>query len=308
MNWYKKAIKKLSESKNCHAIDSMPLIEFLDQKYSQWGNQVAGIFYSINKVFSQEENERRERNDPSESKGNQYADVSWWFTPNRQEEYFVMNLNGLEQYLIEKFEKEYGRSPKFVKKFNDRQSYLENYENFVPEDVQNPQGTFYISVYEKSRAFGGQEEGGWWYDDYQYIKTITTLPSYDEAIKFAEQLCEKIDTSEYNIGSEKRALEELGELPDPDDPKYKPKTQKDPEKIERALEEAGINVWKFENMPQTIPENAQPSEEFREFFGGEVRPGSDTEGIPVGWRPSSGELCVVVELKPREEETGNAPH
>lgn len=41
--------------------------------------------------------------------------------------------------------------------------------NFDPNDGQQ---TFYVRVYGSNRAYGGPEEGGWWYDDNELVKEV----------------------------------------------------------------------------------------------------------------------------------------
>lgn len=42
--------------------------------------------------------------------------------------------------------------------------------------------TYYINVYDVGQAYGGPEEGGWWYATGEFIKTIGTAATLEEAI------------------------------------------------------------------------------------------------------------------------------
>ena len=46
----------------------------------------------------------------------------------------------------------------------------------------------YVNVYEVVRTFGGQEEGGWWYDHYECLQTYPV--SNDTPQVRAEAFCE----------------------------------------------------------------------------------------------------------------------
>lgn len=41
--------------------------------------------------------------------------------------------------------------------------------------------TYYINVYDVGQAYGGPEEGGWWYATAEFIKTIGTAATLEEA-------------------------------------------------------------------------------------------------------------------------------
>jgi len=48
----------------------------------------------------------------------------------------------------------------------------------------------YVGVYEVGRAYGGAEEGGWWYDCGELVKVVI-CSSEDEAIEIRENLMEE---------------------------------------------------------------------------------------------------------------------
>lgn len=48
--------------------------------------------------------------------------------------------------------------------------------------------TFFVSEYTVSRHFGGSEEGGWWYDWYDWQKVCRTFATKLEAATFARDI------------------------------------------------------------------------------------------------------------------------
>jgi len=61
---------------------------------------------------------------------------------------------------------------------------------------------FYIGVYLTDRAFGGTEEGGWWYDCGELQYTIKeTFTDVLTAITHAKELQHKLDKKYNNRGS-----------------------------------------------------------------------------------------------------------
>jgi len=78
----------------------------------------------------------------------------------------------------------------------------------------------YVSVYEVSRAYGGPEEGGWWYDDYS-LESSKKFYDRSEAEAFANTLENGIEQSganEEDISSARG----MDQYPDPSggDPMY----------------------------------------------------------------------------------------
>jgi len=61
------------------------------------------------------------------------------------------------------------------------------YEDF--NGVKINHGRQYVSVYEVQRAYGGPEEGGWWYDVYSLVDTVpvATRKAGLEVRKFLEE-------------------------------------------------------------------------------------------------------------------------
>jgi len=60
---------------------------------------------------------------------------------------------------------------------------------------------FYVNVYEKGRAYGGPEEGGWWYTVHESLGCEWSTTTKDEAIELAASLRLKIEQPEtYRMG------------------------------------------------------------------------------------------------------------
>jgi hypothetical protein len=51
-----------------------------------------------------------------------------------------------------------------------------------------PRTLFYVAVYLVDRAYGGPEEGGWWYDTGDLVRVIRTTPSENKAYELAGRL------------------------------------------------------------------------------------------------------------------------
>jgi hypothetical protein len=48
--------------------------------------------------------------------------------------------------------------------------------------------TFLVSVFLVDRAWGGPEEGGWWYDCGELVRTVKTFPSRERAYAYNRRL------------------------------------------------------------------------------------------------------------------------
>jgi hypothetical protein len=66
---------------------------------------------------------------------------------------------------------------------------------------------FYISEYSVSRHYGGPEEGGWWYDIREFVKTWAAYTDGDDALTVCRRLnvetqeAEREDRHHYGRGS-----------------------------------------------------------------------------------------------------------
>ena len=47
---------------------------------------------------------------------------------------------------------------------------------------------FLVSVYEANQAYGGPEEGGWWYDVGELVRTVRTFASRGEASTYCRRM------------------------------------------------------------------------------------------------------------------------
>jgi hypothetical protein len=47
--------------------------------------------------------------------------------------------------------------------------------------------TFTVAFYEIDKAFGGNEEGGWWYDTGVLTRIVRTFKNEDAAYKFSNR-------------------------------------------------------------------------------------------------------------------------
>ncbi len=67
--------------------------------------------------------------------------------------------------------------------------------NCVEDTTTEPAKQWTVALYETGRAYGGPEEGGWWYDygtltEQEKMRTFT---SFDEAVAYQEKLWEEVD-------------------------------------------------------------------------------------------------------------------
>jgi len=54
---------------------------------------------------------------------------------------------------------------------------------------------YVVAVYLQDRAYGGPEEGGWWYDCGEHVRTMRTFGSEQSAVRYAERLNDKLDNT-----------------------------------------------------------------------------------------------------------------
>ena len=92
------------------------------------------------------------------------------------------------------------------------------YDKYQMDSTDKP---IYVSIYSKERAYGGPEEGGWWYDDYTLEKTKKFLDA-EEAELFAERLNEEIGLWTEMAGGNGTSSQGMVDYPDPSggDPMY----------------------------------------------------------------------------------------
>jgi len=106
----------------------------------------------------------------------------------------------------------------WYKESQEKENRLESiYEKFRGTQTSNP---VYVSLYEVSRAYGGPEEGGWWYDVWD-LENSKKFFDREEAERFAQALNEDIRNkglNEEDLGSSRG----MDTYPDPSegDPMY----------------------------------------------------------------------------------------
>jgi hypothetical protein len=61
----------------------------------------------------------------------------------------------------------------------------------ITELREAPPTMFYVSQYEVDRCYGGAEEGGWWYDWYDFRRTVACYAIKGEAMAAARALNEQ---------------------------------------------------------------------------------------------------------------------
>ena len=59
----------------------------------------------------------------------------------------------------------------------------------------------YVNIYEMDKAFGGPEEGGWWYNIYTSVKSIP-VKGLENAVKLQKKIMEKLNNEEDSSKSE----------------------------------------------------------------------------------------------------------
>ena len=61
---------------------------------------------------------------------------------------------------------------------------------------------FIVAVYEVNQAFGGHEEGGWWYNSGELIRILKTFKSETRAYAYSRALNKRLRSRDFgpNIG------------------------------------------------------------------------------------------------------------
>jgi hypothetical protein len=65
---------------------------------------------------------------------------------------------------------------------------------------------WYINVYRVSRAFGGHEEGGWYYDDGTFIQEAGQTPNEAAAQELKNKILEHIKKGKINFSLEQNQM------------------------------------------------------------------------------------------------------
>ena len=107
-----------------------------------------------------------------------------------------------------------GKKQGWMRKAQDLENAFETYRN------REPVKPVYVSVYETSRAYGGPEEGGWWYTDNTLVESKKFYDK-EEAEAFAEALRSDMESSGAN-DEDMHSSKGMDGYPDPSggDPMY----------------------------------------------------------------------------------------
>lgn len=81
--------------------------------------------------------------------------------------------------------------------------YADGGEPYTDEEMDlMEKGPFFVSTYEVERAFGGPEEGGWWYDAFTYMHSEDkTFDTRGEAERVASVLNRQYHKTNDDLGS-----------------------------------------------------------------------------------------------------------
>lgn len=62
--------------------------------------------------------------------------------------------------------------------------------------------TYCVAVYDVALAYGGPEEGGWWYDCGSLVRIVKTFKSRDKAAAYRNRLNAKLKSRDFgpNVG------------------------------------------------------------------------------------------------------------
>lgn len=146
---------------------------FNEDNYSEH-TEVWGVTSAVERVIS---NFRHWANEKEENVTRQGA-PEWWSGMYKKAQRIVQEFPNVMQEL----EKYY----KFLEFINDES----------PDNVENQENyPLHVTLYDVTRALGGQEEGGWWYDNNQMVKTFK-VTSFAQAEKAAKLLYNEIQKAD----------------------------------------------------------------------------------------------------------------
>jgi len=100
-------------------------------------------------------------------------------------------------------EGEYIKAHKIAKQYPNAYEQIEKLERYIdyidsesPHNSQyKPNYPLFVTLYDTVRALGGSEEGGWWYDNNQVVKSIK-VDSYEQADRVARQLVNNLNSAD----------------------------------------------------------------------------------------------------------------
>ena len=64
--------------------------------------------------------------------------------------------------------------------------------------------SFLVSVYDTALAYGGPEEGGWWYDRGELVRTVRVFPSQERAYAYSRRLNRRLQSRAFGPNQGKR--------------------------------------------------------------------------------------------------------
>lgn len=53
--------------------------------------------------------------------------------------------------------------------------------------------SFVVAIYDRNQAYGGPEEGGWWYECGDLVKVSRVFDDQDRACRYAARMSERFD-------------------------------------------------------------------------------------------------------------------
>ena len=82
------------------------------------------------------------------------------------------------------------------------EAYDVNIDGCVYHDECPSRHTYLVAVYLEDRAFGGPEEGGWWYDTGELVRVTKSFASKDRARQYASRLNRRLQSRAFgpNLG------------------------------------------------------------------------------------------------------------
>ena len=64
--------------------------------------------------------------------------------------------------------------------------------------------SFVVAAYDVAMAFGGREEGGWWYDRGSLIRVLRVFPNEDRAYEYSRKLNTRLRSREFGPNQGRR--------------------------------------------------------------------------------------------------------
>lgn len=64
---------------------------------------------------------------------------------------------------------------------------------------------YLVAVYECHQAYGGPEEGGWWYDTGELVRVVKVFRDKDAAYAYRDRLNDRLDSRKFGPNQGRRA-------------------------------------------------------------------------------------------------------